>query len=189
MEAAIPLAPPVPIPRTLTIPVPTLQQPQIREIQWEPIPVYIEDVPVPEPEAPTTTGSKEEEQTEPKDKPRSEAPQTPSLDDIEEAVPEIAEILTVEIPLTGIEVPVPRPEILATAATTAGISSVVAVSGTLLATTLFRQLQPILKPIFKAVLKKVASMKGKEPPLSYGRERLLARRQRKLGKKVIRAPK
>ena len=132
---------------------------------------------MPEPEAPTTTGSKEEETTE---EPRSEAPQTPSLDDIEEAVPEIAEILTVEIPLTGIEVPVPRPEILATAATTAGISSVVAVSGTLLATTLFRQLQPILKPIFKAVLKKVASMKGKEPPLSYGRERLLKRKQRKL---------
>ena len=178
MEVAIPLPAPVPIPRTLNIPVPVLQQPQIRQFQWEPIPIYVEDVPVPEPEAGAVDDSKEE--------PQNEGSRPPSLDDIEEVVPEIAEILTVEIPLIGIEVPVPRPEILATAATTAGISSVVAVSGTLLATTMFRQLQPILKPAFKFILKKIASMTGKKAPLSFGREKQLARRQRKLGKKVIR---
>ena len=186
MEAAIPLGPPVPIPRTLVIPTPTLEQPQIREFEWEPIPIYPGDVSIPEPTARPVEEQKEEETTE---EPKSESLQQPDASDIEEVVPEIAEILTVEIPLTGIEVPVPRPEILATAATTAGISSVVAVSGTLLATTLFRQLQPILKPIFKAIAKKVASKLGKKPPLSYGRVKLLARHQRKLGKKAIQEPK
>ena len=54
-------------------------------------------------------------------------------------VPELAEVQTWDVPLIGVEIPVPRTEILVTATTTAGISSVVAVGGTLFATTMFRQ--------------------------------------------------
>ena len=168
----------MPMPRAMNIPVPVLEQPSIKPFKWEPIPVYVEDIPEDPEEAKTTT--KEEE-------PKSE--ELPADVDLEEVVPEIGEIQMVQIPLTEIEVPLPRPEILATAATTAGISSVVAVSGTLLATTLFRELQPILKPVFKFIVKKVASMRGQKPPLTYGRERQLARHQRKLGKKAIQVPK
>ena len=90
----------------------------------------------------------------------------------EDLVPELAEVQTVELPIIGVEIPLPRPEILATAATTAGISSVAAVGGTLFATTLFRQLQPILKPIFKAILKKLAKIRKKPPPKTWARQRL-----------------
>ena len=94
------------------------------------------------------------------------------------------QVQTFNIPIINKEIPVPRAEILVTATTTAGVSSVAAVGGTLLATTMFRQLQPILKPIFKTLLKKLAAIRKKPPPLSFGRERLLARHQRKLGKKA-----
>tara|TARA_X000001388_G_scaffold76714_1_gene74830 strand:+ start:135 stop:809 length:675 start_codon:yes stop_codon:yes gene_type:complete len=94
----------------------------------------------------------------------------------EELVPELAEVQTVEV--FGLEIPVPRTEILATAATTAGVSSVVAVAGTLFATTLFRQLQPILKPIFKTILKKIAKVRKKPPPKTWARLRLESRQRR-----------
>ena len=91
-------------------------------------------------------------------------------------VPEIAEVQTVALPIIGVEVPLPRTEILVTATTTAGVSSVAAVGGTLFATTMFRQLQPILKPIFKTILKKLAALRKKPPPRTWARERLLQKR-------------
>ena len=97
------------------------------------------------------------------------APGTPELPPID-LVPEIAEVQTVEI--FGLDIPMPRTEILVTATTTAGVSSVVAVAGTLFATTLFRQLQPILKPVFKTLLKKLAAIRKKPPPKTWARKRL-----------------
>ena len=100
---------------------------------------------------------------------RADTPELPPVD----LVPELAEVQTVEI--LGFDIPMPRTEILVTATTTAGVSSVVAVAGTLFATTLFRQLQPILKPIFKTLLKKLAAIRKKPPPKTWARKRLESR--------------
>ncbi len=103
----------------------------------------------------------------------------------EALVPELAEVQTIELPILGVEVPVPRTEILVTATSTAAISSVAAVGGTLFATTLFRRLQPILKPIFKTILKKLAKIRKKPPPKTWARQRLSESRRRRSDRKEI----
>ena len=70
------------------------------------------------------------------------------------ALPEEAQI--VEIPFTDIEVPMPTTTIMTTAATTAFIS----VAATLTATSLFKYIVMILKPVFKQTWTKIT--KGKQ---------------------------
>ena len=199
----VPLPPAFPIPQAFKVPEPVLAPPQLEPLKWEPVPMYIETtpqaIPIPQPAPPTnqdgqvadTEESEEtEEQTEQesqdnKSEVNSEA--TPAsgkpagVTPPGDLVPEIAEIQTVELPIIGVEIPLPRTEILVTATTTAGVSSVVAVAGTLFATTLFRQLQPILKPIFKAILKKLAAVRKKPAPRTWSRERLLQKRLKAVG--------
>ena len=74
------------------------------------------------------------------------------------ALPEEAQI--VEIPFTDIEVPMPTTTIMTTAATTAFIS----VAATLTATSLFKYIVMILKPVFKQAWSKLT--KKKEPKVS-----------------------
>ena len=66
----------------------------------------------------------------------------------------------VEIPFTDIEVPMPTTTIMTTAATTAFIS----VAATLTATSLFKYIVMILKPVFKQTWSKLT--KKKEPKVS-----------------------
>ena len=169
-----PIPPPTPLPPIprLIIPTPVVKKPVWKHPEWEPVPVYREDIPE---EPNPKVAPKKESAEESKPKPASGKPD----------IPELAEVQKFNIPIINKEIPLPRTEILVTATTTAGVSSVAAVGGTLLATTLFRQLQPILKPIFKTLLKKLAAIRKKPPPLSFARERLLARHQRKLGKKAM----
>ena len=68
-------------------------------------------------------------------------------------VPEEAQI--VEIPFTDIEVPMPTTTIMTTAATTAFIS----VAATLTATSLFKYIVMILKPVFKQTWNKITKRK------------------------------
>ena len=179
---AIPIPPPIPIQGGIQVPDPVLIQPSGQKFQWEPVPMYIENIPtnIPTPNPNTENQQQQDnedisEDEQPADKGSGKPNETtPPLD----LVPELAEVRTWDVPLIGVEIPVPRAEILVTATTTAGISSVVAVGGTLFATTLFRQLQPILKPIFKTVFKKLAALRKKPPPLSWARERRL-KKQRK----------
>jgi hypothetical protein len=70
------------------------------------------------------------------------------------ALPKEAQI--VEIPFTDIEVPMPTTTIMTTAATTAFIS----VAATLTATSLFKYIVMILKPVFKQTWNKIT--KGKQ---------------------------
>ena len=177
----VPIPPAVPLPGAFEVPAPTLELPKWEQPTWVPIPIYREDIPdTPNPK----TKPKEEESA--KEKPKKPAsgkpPEMPKP-----VIPEMAEVQTWTVPIIEKDIPIPRPEILVTATTTAGISAVAAVGGTMIATTLFRQLQPILKPIFKTLLKKLAQARKKPPPLSFGRERQLARRQRKPGKKESQA--
>ena len=66
----------------------------------------------------------------------------------------------VEIPFTDIEVPMPTTTIMTTAATTAFIS----VAATLTATSLFKYIVMVLKPVFKQAWSKLT--KKKEPKVS-----------------------
>ena len=79
-------------------------------------------------------------------KPTQPKPNTPAL-------PEEAQI--VEIPFTDIEVPMPTTTIMTTAATTAFIS----VAATLTATSLFKYIVMILKPVFKQTRTKITKKK------------------------------
>jgi hypothetical protein len=74
------------------------------------------------------------------------------------ALPKEAQL--VEIPFTDIEVPMPTTTIMTTAATTAFIS----VAATLTATSLFKYIVMILKPVFKQAWSKIT--KKKEPKVS-----------------------
>ena len=185
----IPLPPAFPIPQAFVVPDPVIAPPQVKPLEWEPVPMYIETtpqaIPTPQPrpnlgEDGQAVGTEESEESPGQESQQSqEKPASGKAKDIkppENLVPEIAEVQVVELPIIGVEVPLPRTEILVTATTTAGVSSVVAVGGTLFATTLFRQLQPILKPIFKFILKKLAALRKKPPPRTWSRERLLQKR-------------
>jgi hypothetical protein len=72
------------------------------------------------------------------------------------ALPEEAQI--VEIPFTDIEVPMPTTTIMTTAATTAFIS----VAATLTATSLFKYIVMILKPVFKQTWNKITKKKKQD---------------------------
>jgi len=176
---AIPLPPVIPLPTTFIVPNTQILPPLIEGPKWQPIPIYVEDIPK-EIELPKTNAEVKEEKESPnKSKNKSEPKSDSTPEPIAEPIPEMAEVQTVKIPLVGLEVPLPRTEILVIASTIAGVSSVTAVAGTLLATTMFRQLQPILKPIFKTIAKKLAKARKKKPPLSFGRQRLKDRYLRK----------
>ena len=177
---AIPLPPPLPIPNSFVIPTPTLGVPTIKPLEWEPIPVRLEDIPI---DIPNLNPANPEESAEEEEE--SEEKESKSDSDAEaDAIPELQEVQTVTIPFVGVEVPLPRTEILVVASTTAAVSSVTAVAGTLIATTLFRKLIPLLKPIFKTIAKKLAKARKKEPPLTFGRQRLSVQHRYKERQKV-----
>ena len=183
-----PLPPALPLPAAFDVPEPTISVPTVKPLEWEPVPIYADDIPPPLPTPSSNPAQAAEDAEQQQDEEDAEDKEGRPNDSKNESgaqaiVPELAEVQTIILPIIDIEIPVPRTEILATAATTAGISSFVAVGGTLFATTLFRQLQPLLKPIFKKVFKKLAQVRKKPPPLTYARQRLLERRQNKVGKK------
>ena len=82
-----------------------------------------------------------------------EPPQSEAAKPTTPALPPEAQI--VEIPFTDIEVPMPTTTIMTTAATTAFIS----VAATLTATSLFKYIVMILKPVFKQTWSKLTKKK------------------------------
>ena len=70
----------------------------------------------------------------------------------------LPEVRKINIPWTEVEIPVPREEIVATAATTAAVSVV----ATLTATSMFNYLVKILKPVFMQVVKRIQKKLGKD---------------------------
>ena len=90
--------------------------------------------------------------------PSSEEENTDSSSKSSKTLPPEAQI--VEIPFTDIEVPMPTTTIMTTAATTAFIS----VAATLPATSLFKYIVMILKPVFNQTWSKLT--KKKEPKVS-----------------------
>ena len=181
-----PLPPALPLPAAFDVPEPTISVPTVKPLEWEPVPIYADDIPPPLPAPspnPAQAAEDAEQQQDEQDAEEGSPNDSKNESGAQAIVPELAEVQTIVLPIIDIEIPIPRTEILATAATTAGISSFVAVGGTIFAQTLFRQLQPLLKPIFKKVFKKLAQVRKKPPPLTYARQRLLERRQHTTGKK------
>jgi|TARA_Y100000015_G_scaffold15091_1_gene14513 hypothetical protein len=82
----------------------------------------------------------------PSSKPKSTKPPTPP------------EAQIVEIPFTDVEVPMPSTTIMTTAATTAFIS----VAATLTATSLFKWLVKVFKPLFKQIWTKLTKKKNQK---------------------------
>ena len=73
----------------------------------------------------------------------------------EQQAPEVKKIT---IPWTDVEIPVPKEEIVVTAATTAAVSVV----ATLTATSLFNYLVKIFKPVFMQAVKRIQKKFGKD---------------------------
>ena len=90
----------------------------------------------------------ETEETAPKKEVKKTEPEIPKIQ-----IPPEAQI--VEIPFTDVEVPLPTTTIMTTAATTAFIS----VAATLTATSLFKYIVMILKPVFKQTWNKITKKK------------------------------
>nr|BAR23443.1 hypothetical protein [uncultured Mediterranean phage uvMED] len=105
----------------------------------------------------------------PKKPPGTPAPQN---------VPQFKEVTEFTLPGTDISIPVPRQEIISTAVVTAGASSVAAVAGTLLASTLLKRLVQLLKPVLKTGMKRLAKLRGRPAPETFGRRRLRLRRNK-----------
>ena len=70
----------------------------------------------------------------------------------------LPEVRKINIPWTDVEIPVPREEIVATAATTAAVSVV----ATLTATSMFNYLVKVLKPVFMQIVKRIQKKLGKD---------------------------
>ena len=105
-------------------------------------------------------------------------PKKPQGIQVPQNVPQFKEVTEFTLPGTDITIPVPRQEILSTAVVTAGASSVAAVAGTLLASTLLKRLVQLLKPVLKIGMKRLAKLRGRPAPETFGRQRLRRRRNR-----------
>ncbi|OUW91434.1 MAG: hypothetical protein CBD94_01585 [Gammaproteobacteria bacterium TMED234] len=88
----------------------------------------------------------------------------------EQAASEV--VNTVSLP-GNLEIPIPKPEILVAAGTTATIS----VAATLTATAVFKKCVSALKPIVKQIFNRVQRKLGKKPP-TWSRQRLAQRRRK-----------
>jgi len=177
-----PIPPAADIPKAVPLPSFQYEAPEYIAPLWEPVIIYREDVPVqPTPKTKSTseTEAAAKKRSKPKQEPRSnQIPEPAASESLPPPTSEFKEVETVDIPFINVEVPVPKPEIIVTAATTATIASVASVGGTLAATAIFQRLTQIAKPVITFALKKLAKARGKEQPLSWARKRAAQRRSR-----------
>ena len=101
----------------------------------------------------------------------------PFVIEVEEKEIEASEVVNSVLLPGGIEIPIPKPEILVAAGTTAAVS----VGATLLATSVFKKCVSAFKPVIKQVVTRVQKKLGKNPP-TWSRQRLEQRRRRSLNK-------
>ena len=183
----MPMPPVVPLPNALNVPRQQLAMPEFNTPTWVTPPIYRQ--PKPEDVKTGRTEGEKEDKGESAERegrkpniPESTMPDIPEVElpPVNVAVPEMDQVNTVTIPIIEVDVPLPKTEIVVIAVTTASVSAVAAVGGTMVATTLFRELMKILKPVMKSVVKKLAGLRGKEVK-SWSRERLAARRLRVKG--------
>ena len=140
-----PLLPSLTLPESPVMPDAVLEVPRAQLPSYKPIVVPPNTLrPPPGVEGINTEEAAPKEDVKPK-------PKQPKID-----LPPEAQI--VEIPFTDIEVPMPTTTIMTTAATTAFIS----VAATLTATSLFKYIVMILKPVFKQTWNKITKKKKQD---------------------------
>ena len=137
-----PIFPSLLLPEAPTMPAPVLEVPRAQVPSYKPLVVPPSDL-RPPPGIKGGGGKKEEAKPAPK-----QILPPPKID-----LPPEAQI--VQIPFTDIEVPLPTTTIMTTAATTATIS----VAATLTATSLFKYLVMVMKPILKTTWTKITKKK------------------------------
>ena len=133
------------LPEAFQLPIPILEVPQADIPSYEPLVVPPNMLRPP----PGIEGINIDPPSESTD---SQQQNNPTL--AKPAIPPEAQII--EIPFTDIEVPMPTTTIMTTAATTAFIS----VAATLAATSLFKYLVMLMKPIFKQAWNKMTKKAG-----------------------------
>ena len=140
------------LPEAFQLPIPILEVPQADIPSYEPLvvppnvlrpPPGIEGINI---DPPPQDTDRQQQQTN-----------NPTL--AKPAIPPEAQF--VEIPFTDIEVPMPTTTIMTTAATTAFIS----VAATLAATSLFKYLVMLMKPIMKQAWNKITKKKNQPDPV------------------------
>lgn len=185
-----PVPPAAELPKAVPLPNFQYKTPEYIEPLWEPVIIYREDVPdLVKPktsdsnESPNQLTEKSKSKKQPENKPELKTPDSETTTPVVPAQSEFKEVDNFEIPILNVEVPVPKTEIVVTAATTATIASVASVGGTLAATAIFQRLIQISKPLITFGLKKLAKIRGKKEPLTWARKRA-AQRPRKSGRKA-----
>ena len=188
------LPPPMGVPQPAPIPSMPLAPPQLQLPQWEPIPVYRDDIPAlnPQPSQQQEPAEEEEKEEEEKQEQQEQKPEPGVPQEVLDLVDEMrtlspplppfipyepeaeSQVETIELP-GGFEVPVPKQEIMVTAVTTAGAAAVVSVGATMVAGDMFKRIVSIAKPAIKAVLKKLAKLRKTDPPPTWARQRLGSR--------------
>ena len=136
-----PLLPSIRLPEALQLPLPVLEVPRAEIPYYTPLVVPPSDLRPPpgiEPDA--------------KDEPPKAAPKPPPINIPPFTPPEVQKF---SIPGTDVEIPVPSTEIVVTAASTA----VVSVAATLAATSAFKHLVSLFKPILKQAWNKMKKKK------------------------------
>ena len=187
MRAPVPMPPVVPLPGAFNVPRQQLAMPEFNTPTWVTPPIYRQ--PKPEDVKTGRTEGEKEDKGESAERegrkpniPESNIPEVPEVElpPMDIVIPEMDQTNTITIPIIEVDVPLPKSEVVVIAVTTASVSAVAAVGGTMVATSLFRELVKIFKPIMKTLVKKLAKLRGKEVK-SWSRERLAARRQRVKG--------
>ena len=166
----IPLVPPVPVMPAFEVPAVPFSPPRAN-IPSHPS-LYIPPASELKPSTPNPklkeVGDSEEQPSETESPPIVQ-PQTPPLDLPEEKKPgpSAAEVAKITIPIINLDVPVPRADIVSTAAVTSGVSVGAAMS----AQAILKRLQSVFKPAIKAVVKKINKLRNK-PNYTWSRKRL-----------------
>jgi len=166
----VPGVPPLPIfdlPKSPLLPAPVLELPRAELPSYE-VMVF--------PASPAPPQASVKSRTQKRTEETPEKPPQPKLPKI----PISKEVTKIQIPVLDIEVPVPRAEIVSTAMTTSAVS----VGAALAATSIFKRLVSVFKPVIKTAVKKVQKMRGKKV-LSFGRQRLEQRRHKRQRKDFL----
>ena len=157
-----PVLPQYTLPEALEIPTTVLELPQAEIPSHPPIvvppntlrpPPGVEGIPLPE-EPPKPAGrTKRKKEESKKETPKSVENPTPQQTQIN--LPSEVQIL--DIPFTDLEIPMPTAEIMTAAATT----SVISVGATLAATSCFKYLVTVMKPVLKQAWNRLTKKKQK----------------------------
>ena len=143
-----PQLPSLNLPEAFQLPIPILEVPQADIPSYKPLVVPPNTLrPPPGIEGINSDPAPEKEATN-----KTTAPASPAV--TPKIIPPEAQII--EVPFTDIEVPMPTTTIMTTAATTAFIS----VGATLAATSLFKYIVMLMKPIFKQAWNKMTKKAG-----------------------------